>query len=58
MRIGLTGRLLRGETVTFEGADWTARDATVPTARPVPVLLAALGPRLLRVAGELADPTA
>jgi F420-dependent oxidoreductase-like protein len=50
----LTG-LLRGETVTFEGADWTARDARVPTARPVPVLLAALGPRLLRVAGELAD---
>ncbi|ONH25643.1 TIGR03564 family F420-dependent LLM class oxidoreductase [Pseudofrankia asymbiotica] len=50
----LTG-LLRGETVTFEGADWTARDATVPTTRPVPVLLAALGPRLLRVAGELAD---
>ncbi|MBL7488469.1 TIGR03564 family F420-dependent LLM class oxidoreductase [Frankia sp. AgB1.9] len=47
--------LLAGETVTFEGSEWTARGASVPVARPVPILLAALGPRLLRVAGELAD---
>lgn len=47
--------LLRGETVTHEGADWTTRGGRVRTAQPVPVLLAALGPRLLRVAGELAD---
>lgn len=52
----LTG-LLRGETVTFEGSDWTARGARVPVRQRVPVLLAALGPRLLRVAGELADGT-
>ncbi|UGQ11659.1 TIGR03564 family F420-dependent LLM class oxidoreductase [Yinghuangia sp. ASG 101] len=50
----LTG-LLRGEKVTYESEDWTTRGARVRTARPVPVLLAALGPRLLRVAGELAD---
>ncbi|MFJ3772334.1 TIGR03564 family F420-dependent LLM class oxidoreductase [Streptomyces sp. NPDC090075] len=50
----LTG-LLRREPVTFEGSEWTARGARVETRQPVPVLLAALGPRLLRVAGELAD---
>jgi F420-dependent oxidoreductase-like protein len=51
--------VLRGEQVDFDGADWTAhasgRVATPP--HPVPVLLAALGPRLLRVAGEAADGT-
>ncbi|WP_436790877.1 TIGR03564 family F420-dependent LLM class oxidoreductase [Yinghuangia sp. YIM S10712] len=50
----LTG-LLRGDEVTYEGEDWTVRGAHVPATQPVPVLLAALGPRLLRVAGELAD---
>lgn len=47
--------LLRGEVVDVEGTDWTARGASAPVGRPVPVLLAALGPRLLRVAGELTD---
>lgn len=47
--------LLRGEVVTFEGEDRTARGAQVAVKQPVPVLVAALGPRLLRVAGELAD---
>lgn len=47
--------LLRGEGVDFEGADWTAHAPAAPVERTVPVLLAALGPRLLRVAGELAD---
>jgi F420-dependent oxidoreductase-like protein len=47
--------LLRGESVDFDGTEWTARAAPAPVERPVPVLLAALGPRLLRVAGELAD---
>jgi F420-dependent oxidoreductase-like protein len=52
----LTG-LLRGEGVDFEGEDWTARApaGAVTLAQPVPVLLAALSPRLLRVAGEHAD---
>ncbi|WP_436792088.1 TIGR03564 family F420-dependent LLM class oxidoreductase [Yinghuangia sp. YIM S10712] len=50
----LTG-LLRGEKVTYEGEDWTTRGARVRTAHPVPVLLAALGSRLLRVAGAFAD---
>lgn len=48
--------LLRGEPVEHRGADLTAVGAvTVPGAEPPPVLLAALGPAMLRVAGELAD---
>jgi F420-dependent oxidoreductase-like protein len=54
----LTGAL-RGETVDFDGADWSAHSGgrTAPLAQPVSVLVSALGPRLLRVAGELADGT-
>jgi F420-dependent oxidoreductase-like protein len=54
----LTG-VLRGETVDVDGDDWTAHTAgrAVTPAHPVPVLVSALGPRLLRVAGELADGT-
>ena len=54
--------LLRGEPVDVEGEDLTFRGAgrmgggSAPP-HPVPVLLAALGPRLLRVAGEKADGT-
>ncbi|OHV42617.1 TIGR03564 family F420-dependent LLM class oxidoreductase [Pseudofrankia sp. BMG5.36] len=49
--------LLRGEAVDFEGQDWTTRApaGTVRAAHPVPVLLAALSPRMLRIAGEHAD---
>jgi F420-dependent oxidoreductase-like protein len=52
----LTG-VLRGESVDYHGADWSAHSAgrVAPLAHPVPVLVSALGPRLLRVAGELAD---
>lgn len=53
--VEIVTRLLAGEQVTFEGEDWTVRNGRVPVEQPVPVLLAALGPRLLRVAGELAD---
>ncbi len=51
--------LLRGEAVEVDGQDWSthAPAATVVTAEPVQVLLSALGPRLLRVAGEVADGT-
>ena len=49
--------LLRGEDVEFEGEDWTVRtqEGAVATPHPIPVLLSALSPRLLRVAGEHAD---
>jgi F420-dependent oxidoreductase-like protein len=51
--------LLRGENVDFDGSDWSAHTAgrAVPPPHPVPVLVSALGPRLLRVAGEHADGT-
>ena len=49
--------LLRGEDLEFEGEDWTVRtqEGAVATTHPIPVLLSALSPRLLRVAGEYAD---
>jgi F420-dependent oxidoreductase-like protein len=50
--------LLRGEAVDHHGPALTAVGSVdVPGAAPPPVLLAALGPAMLRVAGELADGT-
>ena len=51
--------VLRGEEVDFDGQDWTAHSAgrAATAAHSVPVLVSALGPRLLRVAGEVADGT-
>jgi F420-dependent oxidoreductase-like protein len=50
---------LRGEQVDFSGRDWSAHTAgPMPSpTQPVPVLLSALSPRLLRIAGEIADGT-
>ncbi|MFF0014943.1 TIGR03564 family F420-dependent LLM class oxidoreductase [Streptomyces sp. NPDC005374] len=54
----LTG-LLRGEEMDHVGTEWTTRSAgrMVSLDHPVPVLVAALSPRLLRVAGELGEGT-
>src|ERR1700694_6022046 len=41
----------RGETLRWEGA------LDIPGSRPCPILVAALGPRMLRLAGEVADGT-
>jgi F420-dependent oxidoreductase-like protein len=50
--------LLRGEPVQYEGDQYTYRgQLTVPDAEPVPCLLAALAPVMLRLAGEVADGT-
>jgi len=51
--------LLRGEPVDVDGADWTAHTAgrSTPPPHPVPVLVSALGPKLLRLAGAVADGT-
>lgn len=50
--------LLRGENVAHQGETLTAVGAVgVPGAEPPSVLLAALGPAMLTVAGELADGT-
>lgn len=50
---------LRGDDVAFSGDDFrvNAGGRVVAAAQPVPVLVAALAPRLLRVAGEVADGT-
>ncbi|CRZ16842.1 TIGR03564 family F420-dependent LLM class oxidoreductase [Mycolicibacterium neworleansense] len=50
--------LLRGEQVDFTGHDWSAHtSAPAAPAAPVQVLLSALSPRMLRVAGAIADGT-
>ena len=51
--------LLRGEAVDAAGDDITLRGGAriTPPPHPVPVLVAALAPRLLRVAGAIADGT-
>lgn len=49
--------VLHGQEADFQGQDWSAHSAgaVAPLAYPVPTLLAALSPRLLRIAGQLAD---
>ena len=52
------GPLLRGERVDYHGETLTAvGQVDVPGTTPPPVLLAALGPVMLRIAGELTDGT-
>ncbi len=51
-------QLLRGEASNFDGDDYRVHaPAAAPGGDPVPVLVAALAPRLLRVAGAIADGT-
>jgi F420-dependent oxidoreductase-like protein len=50
--------LLRGENVAYQGTTLTAAGQVgIPGAEKPPVLLSALGPRMLALAGELADGT-
>ncbi|PZF81813.1 TIGR03564 family F420-dependent LLM class oxidoreductase [Jiangella anatolica] len=49
--------LLRGEPVSFAGELLAANGQVSVAVEPPPVLLSALGPAMLRVAGELADGT-
>lgn len=53
----LVRRLLAGDTVRFEGKIFrmaTPRMGFTPS-RPIPLLLAAMGPQMLRLGGEIAD---
>jgi F420-dependent oxidoreductase-like protein len=50
--------LLRGESVSYQGETLRAvGEIQVPGARPPSVLLSALGPTMLKIAGELTDGT-
>jgi 5,10-methylenetetrahydromethanopterin reductase len=52
------GPLLRGESVQYQGEHYrVAAQLQVPGATPVPLLVAALGPVMLRLTGRLADGT-
>ena len=52
--------LLSGQPAHFEGQHYTLRgfQLTVPGAEPTPILVAALGPQMLKLTGQLADGTA
>jgi F420-dependent oxidoreductase-like protein len=51
--------LLRGEQIRFRGEEYRVTgQVEVPGATPPPVIVAALGPQMLRLAGRLADGTA
>lgn len=50
--------LLSGAPVDFAGEDYRVKlGLDVPGATPVPLIIAALGPLMLKIAGELADGT-
>ncbi len=53
----IVGPLLRGDRVTFEGRYHRTRDAVLlpPPDRRIPILIAAEGPRMLRLAARHAD---
>ena len=56
--VAMLAALLRGETVDVSGAELTLRGVQPqPMPQPVQLLVAALAPRLLRVAGSVADGT-
>src|SRR6266508_5733158 len=53
----IIGPLLHGESVVFAGRYHEVRDATLlpPPDRPIPILVAAQGPRMLRLTARYAD---
>jgi len=56
--VSVLAPLLRGEAVAFEGEEYRVSAALgVPGAEPVPLMIAALGKHMLRIAGRLADGT-
>jgi 5,10-methylenetetrahydromethanopterin reductase len=51
--LAVLGPLLRGEAVQFKGEEYRVNlSLDVPGATPVPVLIAALGDQMLRIAGQ------
>lgn len=57
--LSILGPLLKGETASFKGDQFQVNNVKldVPGAKHVPLLVAALGPVMLKLAGEMADGT-
>jgi F420-dependent oxidoreductase-like protein len=56
--LAVLGPLLRGESVSYQGETLKVDGSVgIPGAEPPSLLLAALGPRMLQLAGELTDGT-
>jgi F420-dependent oxidoreductase-like protein len=56
--LSVLGPLSRGEAVSFDGEVYRTHAAlAVPGGSPFPILVAALGPQMLKVTGALADGT-
>lgn len=56
--LSVLGPLSRGEPVAFDGEDYRVHGTvSVPGAAPFPIVVAALGPQMLKVAATLADGT-
>jgi F420-dependent oxidoreductase-like protein len=57
--LSVLGPLLRGEAANFEGQEYRVRGVqlSIPGASRVPLIVAALGPVMLKITGELADGT-
>lgn len=57
--LSVLGPLLTGKTTSFQGEQYRVNNVTlsIPEAKPVPLLVAALGPVMLDLAGQLADGT-
>jgi probable F420-dependent oxidoreductase len=55
--VTIVKRILAGETVTFEGEIFSVHNfrLTFPPSAPVPVYMAAVGPEMIELAGEIAD---
>ena len=57
--LGVLMPLLRGESANFEGEEYRVQGVqfTVPEATDVPVVIAALGPQMLKLAADMVDGT-
>ncbi len=55
--VDVVRRLLRGETVSFEGETFRCSEITLHYPREVPIYIGAFGPKMLTLSGAIADGT-
>lgn len=55
--VDVVRRLLKGESVTFEGETFSCSDITLHYPIDVPIYIGAFGPKMLALSGEIADGT-